>query len=118
MIFASQSKKKVLPKFKPSEQLKNAYPPGTLLAQTKTGSASRETLDQLLNNIVAFYGDVEDKDGKRIVIKLDGGPALPKNDPDWLEKQRNRGIVIFPGLPNGSGVNQVRHGSLRSMQDM
>ena len=46
--------------------------------------------------------------GLRVWVKLDGGPALPK-DAAWLKKKREEGFVIFPGLPNGSGFNQGAH---------
>ena len=106
MIFPTTAKAGKV--FHPSARLREAYPEGTLFATTPSGSACRETLDQLIENLVDTLGDVADEPGKRIVLKLDGGPALPKSDPEWLWKQRNRGIWIYPGLPNGSAVNQVR----------
>lgn len=115
MIFPSQSANPE--NFVPSQSLIDAYPPGTLFATSSTGSANRRTLDTLIDNIIDTLGDVEDKPGKRIVLKLDGGPALPKGDPEWLEKQRQRGVVIFPGLPNGSAFNQASGRSLLDYAD-
>ena len=95
--------------FKPKDELKALYPPGTLLVCTKTGSANQRTLDMLLEAVVKTYdgkGGVKNHDGLRIVVKLDGGPALKLGDIEWLLKWWNRGVVFFPGLPNGSSVNQ------------
>ena len=49
--------------------------------------------------------EVRDELKKRIIIKLDGGPALDLS-PDWLQRQNAKGVIIFPGLPNGSSANQ------------
>ena len=50
--------------------------------------------------------EIADEPGKRICIKIDGGPGLTK-DPDYLEGLKKKGFVIFPGLPNATSVNQV-----------
>ena len=95
--------------FAPPQSLVDAFPPGMLFAGTGNGFANKKTLDKVIDHIIDTLGDVENKPGKRIVIKLDGGPALqPIADPYWLLKQRNRGVVIYPCLPCGSLVNQVR----------
>lgn len=100
---------------KVTDEMKSAYPPGTLFERTKNGSADRRTLEKIFDSIIEHAGDVEDTPGKRIVIKLDGGPAVPKNDADWLEKQKKKGIILFPGLPNGSAVNQVPQQCVRRL---
>jgi len=92
---------------KPSKKLRESCPPGTIYAFTKTGSACKRTLEQWIQyNVRERFPDLKDEDGKRVLLKLDGGPALPLN-PDWLEARAKEGIEIFPGLPNGSAINQV-----------
>ena len=49
--------------------------------------------------------EVRDELKKRIIVKLDGGPALDLS-PDWLQRQKAKGVISFPGLPNGSSANQ------------
>jgi len=105
MIFTSYSKTPGT--IQMSRAQKQAYPPGMQFASTPNGSASPSTLDELIQHLVAEIGDVEDKPGKRIVIKLDGGPAVPKNNPLWLSKLARQGVILFPGVPNASSVNQV-----------
>jgi hypothetical protein len=91
---------------KPTPKLVSECPEGTIFSYTRTGSADQGTLEQWIDMVATKYPDLADENKKRIVIKIDGGPALPL-DPDWLDGMRARGIIIYPGLPNGSGVNQV-----------
>ena len=95
---------------KPPPELVAASPPGTFFSATPSGSACKRTLEQWIQHNIRdrFKDELKDEDGKRVVLKIGGGPALPL-DPDWLEARAREGIIIFPGLPNGSGVNQVCH---------
>ena len=109
MIFTSEMQHPE--EFLPTPDLVAAYPEGMLFACTPNGSACPRTLDALLESIVGTYGTgddkVEDVDGTRILVKLDGGPAFPQNDAAWLKTWADRGVVFFCGRPNGSAVNQV-----------
>lgn len=90
-----------------SEHEKSEYVPGTIFTKTPKGSSSPETLDLLLAELIKRVdGEVANEDRKRILVKLDGGPGLAKADIAWLRKWRDAGVVLFPGLPNGSSVNQ------------
>ena len=91
---------------KPSKKLRQDLGKDTVISYTKTGSALRHTLDQFLDMVRKRFPDMENVPLKRVLLKIDGGPALPK-DPDWLNARREEGFVIFLGLPNSTGVNQV-----------
>ena len=58
----------------------------------------------IFNSIATLYPDVEDRDGKRIVIKLDGGPG--RTNVKMLAKARVRGILFFPCVPNSTAITQ------------
>jgi hypothetical protein len=82
----------------------------TVFSFTPSGSADKETFDEWLEMVRQHYvragKPVRNVDGERVVIKVDGGPAF-NLDPAWLRARRAEGFVIFPGLPNGSALNQV-----------
>jgi hypothetical protein len=96
--------------WKPPQKIVDAYPKGTIFACTETGSACQRTVDQLLEAEVASYGPggVADEPGRRLLVKSDGGPAVKLDDDKWLDSWRQRGVILFCGLPNASAVNQVR----------
>jgi len=103
VIFSTTSKNPE--KLKPTAAERAAYPKGTVFGFSSTGSTSARTFEQLIHMLKAYYGDVANQDGRRVVLKADSGPALPK-DPEVLEQLRDEGFIIFPGLPNGTHVNQ------------
>jgi hypothetical protein len=51
-----------------------------------------------------LFPDVEDKPGKCVLLKVDSGPG--RNCMDILCKARYCSIMIFPGLPNVTSVEQ------------
>ncbi len=53
-----------------------------------------------------LYPDLEDTQGKRVLLKVDSGPGC--NGRDLLNKARFRGVYLFPGLPNTTSVQQKR----------
>ena len=116
MIFSSDSKKPE--DFIPDQKLKDAYPTGMQFACTSGGSACQRTLDVELEEIVRSFGPdgVKYQPRWRIVVKLDGGPALDTLDDVWLENWRRRGVILFPGLPNASAVNQASFFCPRSVR--
>ena len=72
--------------------------------------------DYLEKNILHLYPDVSDEPGKRVCIKCDGGPGRL----DWfaLLSLRQRGVLIYPTVPNATHVIQeldVSYGSFQSM---
>ena len=95
---------------RPEKQVIEACPVGTQIHYTKTGSANSTTLEAWIDMVITTCQTkgmvVRDEAGKRIIIKLDGGPAL-NLCPDWLQRQKSKGVILFPGLPNGSSANQV-----------
>ena len=94
---------------KPEAKVLEACPPGTQIHYTKSGSANSATLEAWIDMVIATCRangiEVRDELKKRIIIKLDGGPALDLS-PDWLQRQKAKGVILFPGLPNGSSANQ------------
>ena len=54
--------------------------------------------------ILKLYPDVEDKDGKRVVLKMDCGPGCYNKK--FLLLACAMGIYFFPGLPYGTEVTQ------------
>lgn len=94
---------------KPEGKVLEACPPGTQIHYTKSGSANSATLEAWIDMVIATCRangiEVRDELKKRIIIKLDGGPALDLS-PDWLQRQKAKGVILFPGLPNGSSANQ------------
>ena len=82
--------------------MKRQFPEGTTLFHfTKTGSSANHTTQAAYINMIKKwvednFGDVADEPRKRILLQLDGGPALHL-DPDKLESLRKQGIIIFQG---------------------
>ena len=55
-------------------------------------------------NIMPLYPDVEDKPGKRVMVKVDSGPG--RLDGELLAEMRHLGFYMFPGVPNTTAVSQ------------
>ena len=63
-----------------------------------------------------LYPDLEDSQGKRVLLKVDSGSG--RNGRDLLNKARFRGVYLFPGLPNATSVQQetdMNYGPIKSV---
>ena len=47
-----------------------------------------------------LFPDIEDVDGKRVLLKSDGGPG--RSHQEYLALSKLDGLVHYPGLPNGT----------------
>ena len=54
--------------------------------------------------IVPLFPDVQNKKGKRVLIKIDSGPGC--TNPELLACLRTLGFVLYPGVPNTTAVLQ------------
>ncbi|GFH59601.1 hypothetical protein CTEN210_16077 [Chaetoceros tenuissimus] len=70
----------------------------------KGGMDSQSFFEYLKNNIITLYPDAEDVEGKRVIIKCDGGPG--RLDWDTLVYLRRRGFYLFPTVPNATSIMQ------------
>ena len=62
-------------------------------------------LSQVLQSYVdRLYPDAADMPGKRVLIKIDGGPG--RMDINSLAELRSRGIFLFPGVQNTTQLTQ------------
>jgi hypothetical protein len=57
-------------------------------------------MDTLMNR----YPDCANVDGKRIFVKVDSGPG--RHNKELILKCAERGVVLFPGVPNTTAVTQ------------
>jgi hypothetical protein len=61
--------------------------------------------DKYIKNVIMpLYPNMEDKPGKRVLLKIDSGSG--HNNLDLLSKGCFHGFYIFPGLPNATLVQQ------------
>ena len=70
----------------------------------KAGMNADELDKYIENSILPLYPDVEDVQGKRLLIKLDSGPG--RTNVKMLAKLRLKGVYIHPGVPNTTHVTQ------------
>jgi hypothetical protein len=70
----------------------------------KGGMDSTELAKYLESAILPLYPDLEDKPGKRVLIKVDSGPG--RTNTEMLAKFRLRGVYFVPGVPNTTHVTQ------------
>ena len=61
-------------------------------------------VEWIIKVVQLLYPNVEDKPGKRVVLKLDCGPG--RYNEKFLLLSRACGIYFFPGLPNGTELTQ------------
>ncbi len=67
------------------------------IGMNEKGGMNDEEFDKYIDNsIVPLYPDLEDTQGKRVLLKVDSGSGL--NGRDLLNKARFRGVYLFPGL--------------------
>jgi hypothetical protein len=78
--------------------------PCTFGMNEKAGMNSDELKKYLTNSILPLYPDVEDKPGKRVILKLDSGPG--RMNVSMLASLRVQGIYIIPGVPNTTSKTQ------------
>lgn len=57
-----------------------------------------------MNSIVPLFPDVEDCNGRRVIIKLDMGSG--RLNPKFLAKPQLLGFIVYPIVPNGTAVMQ------------
>ena len=71
---------------------------------TQGGGTTKEKFFTMPNEwILPEYAGVEDKPGKRVVIKLDASTGPNNRDARALKKS---GVSFYMGIPNGSGPKQ------------
>ncbi|GFH50559.1 hypothetical protein CTEN210_07035 [Chaetoceros tenuissimus] len=70
----------------------------------KGGMDSQSFFEYLKKNIITLYPDAEDVEGKRVIIKCDGGPG--RLDWDTLVYLRRKGFYLFPTVPNATSIMQ------------
>ena len=77
---------------------------------TQGGGTTKDNCFTMLNEcILPEYPDVEDKQGKSVVIKLDAGPGRTElSNPDNRDTRalNKSGVSFYMGIPNGSGPQQ------------
>ena len=67
------------------------------IGMNEKGGMDDEEFDKYIDNsIVPLYPDLEDTQGKRVLLKVDSGSG--RNGRDLLNKARFRGVYLFPGL--------------------
>ncbi len=79
--------------------------PCTFGLNEKGGMDKDEFEKYLFNSIIPLYPDLNDRPGKRILIKIDSGPGRSNNHL-MCARLRSRGAYLFPGVPNTTAVSQ------------
>ena len=76
-----------------------------LIAYSEKGGVTTDIfLKWVEDTVLKLYPNVEDKPGKRVVMKFDCGPG--RYNEKFLLLARALGIYFFPGLPNGTEITQ------------
>jgi hypothetical protein len=87
------------------------------IGMNEKGGMNDEEFDKYIDNsIVPLYPDLEDMQGKRVLLKVDSSSG--RNGRDLLNKARFRGVYFFPGLPNATSVQQetdMNYGPFKSV---
>ena len=78
--------------------------PCTFGLNEKAGMNAVELHKYVENSILPLYPDLEDIDGKRVIMKVDSGPG--RMNEDMLAELRLRGFYMIPGVPNTTHVTQ------------
>ena len=84
------------------EEVKDHSP--TFGMNEKGGMNSKELWNYFVENIFPLFPDAADVAGKRVLIKIDGGPG--RLDHHLLVQLRLRGFYLFPSVPNTTAVSQ------------
>ena len=72
--------------------------------KAKVGRDNEQFKEYFRTNIASLYPDVEDKVGKRVMVKVDSGPE--RLEIDFLAKTRPSGFIIYPSVLNTTAVTQ------------
>ena len=78
--------------------------PCTVGLNEKGGMDDAEFEKYIQSSIVPLFPDVQNKKGKRVLIKIDSGPG--RTNPELLACLRTLGFVLYPGVPNTTTVSQ------------
>jgi hypothetical protein len=78
--------------------------PPTFGMNEKGGMNSQELWNYFVQNVFPLFPDAADVAGKRVLIKIDGGPG--RLDSHLLVQLRLRGFYLFPSVPNTTAVSQ------------
>jgi hypothetical protein len=78
--------------------------PCTFGMNEKAGMNAEELHKYLSNSILPLYPDIEDRPGKRVILKLDSGPG--RMNVEMLASLRLKGLYIVPGVPNTTSQTQ------------
>jgi hypothetical protein len=78
--------------------------PCTFGMNEKAGMNSEELNKYIANSIIPLYPDLEDRPGKRLLLKVDSGPG--RNNLEMLADLRLQGVYLVPGVPNTTAVTQ------------
>ena len=75
-----------------------------MIAASPKGSITIEILRKYIQQIMIWYPDLADEDGKRFLLTIDSGPG--RHDPQFLNEAAEMGVIISPKMPNTSEVTQ------------
>ena len=78
--------------------------PCTFGMNEKAGMNSIEFDKYLMKAIVPLYPDIEDKPGKRVILKVDSGPG--RMNVEMLADLRMLGVYLVPSVPNTTAKTQ------------
>jgi hypothetical protein len=78
--------------------------PCTFGMNEKAGMNAAELHKYIFNSILPLYPELEDRPGKRILMKVDSGPG--RTNLDMLAELRLQGCYLVPGVPNTTAVTQ------------
>ena len=78
--------------------------PCTFGMNEKAGMNAVELDKYFTGSILPLYPDVEDKAGKRVLVKVDSGPG--RMNVEMLAKLQVRGLYLVPGVPNSTATTQ------------
>ena len=86
-----------------NEYLERSWPV-TLGMNEKGGMDDAEFYKYISNSIRALFPDVGDRDGRRVIVKIDSGPG--RTNMELLCRLRIIGILLYPCVPNTTAVTQ------------
>jgi hypothetical protein len=78
--------------------------PCTFGMNERAGMNAVELNKYMKNSILPLYPDIEDKPGKRVLMKVDSGPG--RLNVEMLADLRIQGLYLVPGVPNTTAKTQ------------
>ena len=78
--------------------------PVTFGMNKKGGMTEDEFWKYLEKSVFPLHPDAKDKPSKRVIQKVDSGPG--RLGEKMLASARLRGFILYPGVPNTTGVSQ------------